>query len=65
MINTNEMMPTGATRHASNAARAQAGVRTVRHLSGPQHRYYRAYFWQKILSDTAQKPDTRTEELNW
>ena len=34
----------------------KAGVRTIRHPRGLQHRYYRAYFWQKILSDTAQKP---------
>ena len=34
--------------------------RTMSELSdtrgGPQHRYYRAYLWQKILCDTAQKP---------
>jgi hypothetical protein len=34
----------------------KAGVRIFRHPSGPQHRYYRANFWQKILMLTAVKP---------
>jgi hypothetical protein len=36
--------------------KVKADVRTFRHPGGPQHRYYRAYFWQKILCDTALKP---------
>jgi hypothetical protein len=35
-------------------------VRTFRHPSRLQHRYCRAYFWRKILTDLAQK---RVREL--
>jgi hypothetical protein len=47
---------------AAVVAAVKAGVRTFPHPSGPQHRYYSGYFWQKILSDT--EAGTRTEELN-
>jgi hypothetical protein len=44
-------------------AAVNAGVRTFRHPSRLQHRYYRANVWTRIMRDTAQRRVRELEEV--